>query len=111
MRASNSGTADTLDPTGSGDLQCSGKGGNGGHCCWINGEVCQFLFTDRGGTPRCQLYSDWGNLYEIGEWVNSPIGEWFALNHPGLECADWPQNIPEAMESPTGKCCWQEVVS
>ena len=89
---------------------CTGKGDtDGGHCCWINGELCQFLFTDRGGTPRCKLHAEWGNLTELAEWVNAPIGQWFTERHPGFECGDWPQNIPEAMAL-DGRCCWNEVV-
>ena len=91
-------------------MTCTGRGDtDGGHCCYINGEVCQFLFTDRGGTPRCKLFSEWGNLYEVGEWVNSPVGQWFADKYPGFECGDWPQNIPAVMAS-NGRCCWNDTV-
>lgn len=90
---------------------CTGRGDtDGGHCCYINGEVCQFLFTDRGGTPRCKLFSEWGKLDLNNEWVNSPIGSWFASRYPGYECGDWPQNIPAVMESQAGKCCWNDAV-
>ena len=90
---------------------CTGRGDtDGGHCCWINGEVCQFLFTDRGGTPRCRLFSDWGNLKNLEEWLAAPIGQWFADRYPDSECGDWPQNIPEVMASGSGVCCWNEVV-
>jgi len=89
---------------------CTGKGDtDGGHCCWINGEVCGFLFIDRGGTPRCGLWGEWGDLASNVEWVKAPIGRWFAENHPGYDCSDWPQNIPEAMALP-GRCCWNTEV-
>jgi len=90
---------------------CNGRGDtDGGHCCWINGEVCGFLFIDRGGTPRCRLHSEWGNLMELKEWADAPIGRWFADRYPGYECKDWPQNIPEAMAL-SGRCCWNTEVS
>lgn len=91
---------------------CTGRGDrDGGHCCWIDGEICGFLFTDRGGTPRCRLYSEWGNLTELAEWVDAPVGRWFADRYPGFECGDWPQNIPEVMARGAGLCCWNEEVS
>lgn len=89
---------------------CTGRGDtDGGHCCWIAGEVCKFLFTDRGGTPRCALFDEWHRLHELEEWRYSPIGDWFAANYPGYTCKDWPQNIPEVMASTAGKCCWNEA--
>ena len=93
---------------------CNGRGDNGGHCCVINGEVCGFLFTDRGGTPRCSLFDEWGRLADNPEWVAAPVGRWFAEQHPGYDCGDWPQNIPEVMAevesgrvNPTAVCCWK----
>jgi len=90
---------------------CTGRGDtDGGHCCWIHGEICEFLFVNRGGWRRCRLHSDWGNLTELAEWANAPIGQWFAENHPGYDCGDWPQNIPEVMAKERGLCCWNETV-
>lgn len=90
---------------------CTGQGANGDHCCYIDGKVCEFLFTDRGGTPRCSLFSEWGKLDENPEWRDSPVGRWFAKDHPGFDCGDWPQNIPEVMAmapelGPFFACCW-----
>jgi len=80
---------------------CNGRGdGKGGHCCWINGEVCEFLFTDRGGTPRCGVWDEMGTV----KWREAPVGVWFAERYPGYDCQDWPQNIPEAPNT----CCWSD---
>ena len=86
---------------------CTGRGDtDGGHCCWVRGELCEFLFTDRGGTPRCKLHDQWPNLLFLAEWVNAPIGQAFAEDNPGYTCADYPQNIPNLKG---GRCCWNEV--
>lgn len=92
-------------------VSCTGRGANGDHCCYIGGTVCQFLFTDRGGSPRCSLYDEWGHLVGNPEWAAAPVGKWFAENYPGYTCADWPQNIPEVMAAaptagPFYVCCW-----
>lgn len=83
---------------------CNGRGDSGDHCCYIGGEVCRFLFTDRGGTPRCTLHDQWGSLNENPEWVAAPVGQWFAANYQGFDCGDWPQNIPNVRG---GLCCWE----
>lgn len=86
---------------------CNGRGDrDGGHCCWIGGEVCELLTHDESGTPRCSVWGEFDNPV----WLESRVGRWFADGYPGFTCADWPQNIPEAMSSTSGKCCWQEVV-
>jgi hypothetical protein len=87
---------------------CNGRGDQGGHCCWIDGVVCQFLFTDRGGTPRCGI---WDEMSDSTEWAAAPVGLMFARKYPGMTCHDWPQNIPELMErepemGPFALCCW-----
>ena len=86
--------------------KCTGRGDSGDHCCYIGGKVCEFLFTDRGGTPRCALFSQWGSLETVLEWRQAPVGEWFAANNPGAVCGDWPQNLPAVMASSSGLCCW-----
>ena len=83
-------------------ITCTGRGDNGGHCCWINGQVCQFLFTDRGGTPRCGVWDTQGSP----EWQAAPVGRWFAKRHPGKTCKDWPQRLPGVMALGVGLCCW-----
>lgn len=86
-------------------MACNGRGDSGGHCCWIKGQVCEFLFVNRGGTPRCSLWDE----MPTPEWENAPVGQWFAETRPGYTCRDWPQNIPEVMAEGVGLCCWQEV--
>jgi len=82
---------------------CVGRGPDGEHCCQFSG-VCQFY--DDG----CTLFKSWGRLVELPEWQAAPVGRWFAKNHPGFECRDWPQNIPAVMNNPAlGKCCWEEA--
>lgn len=74
-----------------------------GSCCTFEGRLCEFL----DGT-ECGLFSLWGGLRDMPEWVNAPVGRWFTRNYPGFECRDWPQNIPEVMGSPiAGLCCWE----
>lgn len=90
---------------------CNGQGANGDHCCWIDGQVCEFLFTDRGGTPRCSLFKEWGNLADNPEWVAAPVGRFFARLYPGFDCGDWPQHIPDLMGKepdlgPFALCCY-----
>jgi hypothetical protein len=90
---------------------CTGRGANGDHCCYIAGKVCEFLFTDRGGTPRCSLFDQWGSLSDNPEWTRAPVGQWFAETYPGFDCKDWPQNLPAVMAKaditgPFGLCCW-----
>jgi len=88
-------------------VSCSGRGDtDGGHCCYIAGEVCGFLFVDRGGTPRCTLFDEWGKLGDNSDWVAAPVGQWFAENYPGFDCGDWPQAIPSVMGAGAGLCCW-----
>ena len=82
---------------------CNGQGSNGDHCCYIAGQVCQFLDTS-GEIPRCSVWGNWDL-----RWRNAPVGQWFAETYPGYTCADWPQNIPEVMEREAGPfytCCW-----
>jgi len=88
-------------------MKCNGKGSDGDHCCVIKGEVCQFLFVNRGGVPRCMIFEE----QPTPEWEEAPVGKWFAENYPGFNCRDWPQNIPEVMEEakemgPFYICCW-----
>ena len=91
--------------------ECNGRGSAGDHCCYINGEVCEFLSADNEGTPRCSLFQKWGSLYDDPVWRNAPAGRYFAEHYPGFECGDWPQNIPGVMArepdaGPFYACCW-----
>lgn len=78
---------------------CTGTGSGGDHCCYILGDVCEFLDT-RGEVPRCGV---WDHM-DLPEWHQAPVGRWFAETYPGFNCKDWPQRIPAV----TGKlCCWE----
>ncbi len=87
---------------------CTGRGGGdvgGGHCCWVNGEVCQFLDFD-GDLPRCTIWTGMSGPV----WDHSPIGRMYAARHPGKNytCRDWPQDIPAVMAAGVGLCCWSD---
>ena len=79
--------------------ECTG-GVNGNHCCWIAGELCQYLDTD---TIRCTIYD---TAPDVEGYAESPVGRSFAERFPGFTCRDWPQNIPEVMAKGVGLCCW-----
>lgn len=81
---------------------CTGRGDKGDHCCVIEGQVCEFLFTDRGGTPRCSVWDE----MDTDKWRESPVGKWMTERYPGFNCRDWPQNIPEVMTTHRNLCCW-----
>lgn len=86
------------------DTICTGTGSNGDHCCIIRGEICPAL-TYAEGIPRCSFVLSGsdpapGNPF----WERLPVGEWFAVTHPGYGCMDWPQNIPDVTG---GLCCWK----
>jgi hypothetical protein len=86
------------------------------HCCWIGGQVCPHLEEDtvEGRRWACGLYrryESWDAVYDSPEYAATDAAVSFAVNHPGYGCGDWPQNIPEAAASVSGKCCWQEEVT
>lgn len=86
---------------------CQGRGPDGEHCCYIEGEVCEFLIVVE-GVPRCSIWHL--QMRKSGRWRNAPVGQWFAAKHPGYDCKDWPQNIPEVMAKAgtgIGLCCWE----
>ena len=85
---------------------CTGRGANGDHCCYIAGEVCQFLNSEL-DPPRCTV---WDSM-PSPEWEAAPVGRRYARINPGYTCRDWPQDIPEVMEQaktagPFFACCW-----
>jgi len=87
---------------------CTGRGDrDGGHCCWVGGEVCELLFIDRGGNPRCSVWGKW----DEEPYLSSPVARSYEKTWPGkgYHCGDWPQNIPEVMGTSVGACCWQEA--
>lgn len=88
-------------------MVCDGDGRGQGHCCVIRGVVCEFLLFV-GGTPRCPFMLAGVRMSGHRMWERSPVGRFFADQYPGFDCADWPQNIPEAMNAGRGLCCWRE---
>ena len=82
---------------------CTGRGDiGGGHCCWVEGGLCQFLTFDN-TLPRCTIWDKMSGPV----WDESPIGKTFAKDHPGFTCRDWPQNIPKVMARGVGLCCYR----
>ena len=82
---------------------CTGRNAHGGHCCWIDGVQCPLLFIDRGGMPRCSVWGEWEKEPYLSSAAAKSLNQFWS----GKTCADWPQNIPEAMADLSGKCCWQ----
>ncbi len=80
-------------------VTCNSRGDDGDHCCYINGEVCQYLDV---ATVRCIIYDTAPNVSGYDE---SPVGRYFAEFYPGFTCRDWPQNIPAA----PNQCCFAGV--
>lgn len=86
---------------------CNGRGANGSHCCYINGKECPLLEVGPLGRPSCSVWGKWDSQ----PYLSSAIAESFATHHPGMNCSDWPQNIPEVMAQadelgPFALCCW-----
>ena len=94
---------------------CTGRGGlNGDHCCYMDGEVCEFLEYDAGSIdtnmPRCSI---WDRM-DSDEYRQSKAGKW--MERYGVDenlialftCQDWPQNIPN-LPATTSLCCWEGV--
>jgi hypothetical protein len=90
------------DMTNTFDVVCTGTGSTGDHCCYIGGEVCEFLDRSDPRRPLCGVWDTMGDE----TWQNAPVGQWFARKYPGYTCIDWPQNIPEVMARGRGLCCW-----
>ena len=90
-------------------------GNNDSHCCWINGVECPYLEenTVEGRRWACGLLRElgsWEKVYRSTRYRRTDAGKWFKKAYPGFGCGDWPQNITEAIESPGGKCCWQDDI-
>ncbi len=89
-------------------MACHGTGPD--HCCYIAGEVCSYLETDTIAGRRwvCGLlrkYETWDAVYASPEYQGSPPSLWFADNHPGYGCGDWPQHII-GLELANAGCCF-----
>ncbi len=89
-------------------ITCSGVGGGGDHCCWIDGEECEYLV--RTPLPRCSLLLElgtWNKVHKDTRWKRSSAGKWFKKFHPGYGCGDWPQKIDPPPVG--GWCCFEKL--
>lgn len=84
---------------------CNGRGDGGDHCCYMAGEVCEFLVYED-DVPRCSVWNL--DKWKSSRWRNAPVGQWAKNNWPDKKytCNDWPQNIPNP-ETLGGLCCWK----
>lgn len=87
-------------------VHCNGRGANGDHCCYIAGQVCEFLDVT-GDVPRCSIWNV--NMKKSSRWRKAPVGVWMSDRYPGFDCKDWPQNIPADETSGAGLCCWSNT--
>ena len=77
------------DVTGYPDIKCLGRNLDE-HCCWIKGNVCQFLKEniETGYRWTCGL------RFELGSWdavLEAPRYQSVANSWaPGVNCRDWP---------------------
>lgn len=65
------------------------------HCCWADGNPCQFLEenTVAGRRWACGLRRElgsWEAVHVDARYRESPIGKWFAERYPDRGCGDWP---------------------
>ena len=65
------------------------------HCCHDGGGVCVYLEenTVEGRRWACGLRRElgsWDKVHESDRYKKSKVGKWFALNHPGFGCGDYP---------------------
>lgn len=80
------------------EIRCSGRGdAQGGHCCWVNGVVCEFLVV---GGHESRAFAC-GLMVELGDWAKVHADPRYApiavvMETEGL-CGDWQ---PQA-----GTCC------
>lgn len=86
------------------EVVCSGMGDtDGGHCCWVSGEVCEVLIMVD-GIPRCPFIAKGEKMLGNPAWEKLPIADWFRRVHPTFDCDDYPQNMPK--DKIGGLCCW-----
>jgi hypothetical protein len=92
---------------------CHGNGED--HCCYLGKYgVCQYVEenTVPGRRWTCGLYRElgsWEAVYADRRYQTSDAGRFMAERFPGYGCGDWPQNIPDVMQSTKGKCCYHEA--
>lgn len=70
-------------------MACNGRGVNGDHCCYLNGETCEFLVENVAGRRyACGLrleYDSWEGV--IRDRRYQPVGEfWESIGQPFHYC-------------------------
>lgn len=76
-------------------MKCHGNGDD--HCCWFNGEVCQFLEenTVPGRRWACGLhrkYGGWEGALASPEYIQHVQIKYDTIPQlQGLNCRDWPR--------------------
>lgn len=75
-------------------MGCTGRGGaNGDHCCWIAGEVCEYMIENYEGRRfACALrveLGDWATVYADPRYA--PIAASLQITNTAL-CGDWFDN-------------------
>lgn len=72
-------------------MRCLGRNLDG-HCCWVDGKVCQFLEenTERGFRWTCGLRRELGNWDKVLADPRYQKEVQPKLRAPGVNCRDWP---------------------
>ena len=89
-------------------MTCHGNGED--HCCWLGGEVCQYLEenTVPGRRWACGLRrraGSWSAVYESVAYRRNVKPKLRALNV--VDCGDWPQLAPDVVGS---LCCFETPI-
>lgn len=90
--------------------RCHGNGKK--HCCWIEGEVCEYLEenTVPGRRWACGLYREmgsWDAVHKSKEHKDLRNKTWKGTKAYKLLCGDWPQKMQGwDCEQTSGACCF-----
>ena len=65
------------------------------HCCWFNGEQCQYVGpSDKPGFIwQCKLRvetPDWETVHQSPEYITNIKPKWAEIGYPDRDCGDWP---------------------
>lgn len=72
------------------------------HCCWLFGEVCQYLERNPEGSEyiwSCglrKMANSWDEVYEMDQYKMNVKPKIEQMGYPDIGCGDWP---------PAGKKC------
>lgn len=72
------------------------KCGQEDHCCWLNGEICQYLVEIPEGEfrYRCGLhlkYGSWEDAYASPEYQRDVAPKMAEIGYGDIGCGDWPR--------------------